>query len=98
MLRPRAAKTAPIATKALAPGARAAELTRVVSALDDENRFDFNVTAQWLHESTSAFIKRESETGKSDLIKDLQYGRTRDILNFRMDFGLLWDLGLHILM
>jgi hypothetical protein len=81
---------------ALAPGARAAEVTRVVSALDDENRFDFNVTAAWLHESKGAFIKREAGTGQSDLIKDLEYAQTRDILNLRMDFGILWDLGFHI--
>jgi hypothetical protein len=84
----------------LAPTARAAEVTRVVSALDDENRYDFNVTAAWLHESTSSFIKRESELdaarGRSDLIKDMEYARTRDILNLRMDFGILWDLGLHV--
>jgi hypothetical protein len=80
----------------LAPAARAAEVTRVVSALDDENRFDFNVTAAWLHESTSSFIKREASLGTSDLIKDLEYGRTRDLLDFRLDFGILWDVGLHV--
>jgi hypothetical protein len=81
---------------ALAPTARAAEVTRVVSALDDENRFDFNVTAAWLHESWSSFIKRESATGESDFIKELEYGRTRDLLDFRLDFGILWDVGLHV--
>ena len=75
---------------------RAAEVTRVVSALDDDDRFDFNVTAAWLHEFKSAFIKRESETGASDYVKDLKYSQTRDVLNLRMDFGILWDVGLHV--
>jgi hypothetical protein len=81
---------------ALAPVARAAEITRIVSALDEDNTFDFNVTASWLHESKSAFIKRESQDNGGGLVKDLQYGQTRDILNLRMDFGILWDVGVHI--
>jgi hypothetical protein len=76
--------------------AHAAEVTRVVSALDDDNAFDFNVTASWLHESKSAFIKRESVDNGGGLVKDLQYGQTRDVLNLRMDFGILWDVGVHI--
>src|SRR6267142_2553127 len=76
--------------------ARAAEVTRVVSALDDDNAFDFNVTASWLHESKSAFVKRESQDNGGSLVKDLQFGQTRDVLNLRMDFGILWDVGIHI--
>jgi hypothetical protein len=85
-----------MATLSWAAGARAAEVTRVVSALDDDNRFDFNATASWLHESKTAYIKRESESGSSDFIKDLKYAQTRDVLNLRLDFGILWDVGLHI--
>jgi hypothetical protein len=81
---------------ALAPAARAAEVTRVVSALDDENAFDFNVTVAWLHEAKSAFIKRESAEQNGALVKDLQFFETRDILNLRMDFGILWDVGIHV--
>ena len=76
--------------------ARAAEVTRVVSALDDDDAFDFNLTAAWLHEAKSAFIKRETEDGTAPLVKDLQYAQTRDILNLRMDFGILWDVGIHV--
>jgi hypothetical protein len=77
--------------------AQGAEVTRVVSALDDENRFDFNVTLSWLHESKSAFVKRESvESGVLEVVKDLQYAQTRDVLDVRMDFGILWDVGLHV--
>jgi hypothetical protein len=79
-----------------APRARAAEVTRIVSALDDDNRFDFNLTASWTHESKSAFIKREAAGDPGSLVKDLQYSQTRDVLNLRMDFGILWDVGFHI--
>jgi hypothetical protein len=80
----------------LGTGARAAEVTRVVSALDDDNAFDFNVTASWTHQVKSAFIKAESAERAGGLIKDSQFSQTRDILSLRMDFGILWDVGLHI--
>jgi hypothetical protein len=76
--------------------ARGAEVTRVVSAMDGDNRFDFNLTASWFHEIKSAFVKREIATGPGDLIKDMQFSQTRDILNLRADVGVLWDVGLHI--
>jgi hypothetical protein len=83
--------------------AHAAEVTRVVSALDDENRFDFNLTLSWLHEARSAFVKREDETmsipGNPNgipLAKDSQFSQRRDILDLRMDFGIMWDVGLHV--
>jgi hypothetical protein len=83
-----------------ASAARAAEATRVVSALDDDNRFDFNLSLQWLHTVESAYIKRESQPplDETGLIKDLTYGRRRDVLNLRADFGILWDVGVHVVM
>src|SRR4051794_36955271 len=74
--------------------AKAAEVTRVVSALDDENRFDFNATLAWLHQSESSFIKREDP--QFGLVKDLEYARRRDVLDMRLDFGVLWDVGIHV--
>ena len=55
-----------------------AEVTRVVSALDDDNRFDLNLTATWVHEvkSRSSSASFESAMG-TGLIKDLKYGMTR---------------------
>ncbi len=88
-----------LAVLGCAASARAAEVTRVVSALDDDDAFDFNLTAAWLHEAKSAFIKREGidpSTGNPTLLKDLQYAQTRDVLNLRMDFGVLWDVGIHV--
>jgi hypothetical protein len=76
--------------------ARAAEVTRVVSALDDDNRFDLHLTASWLHESSSGYIKRETQELPTELVKDLTYAHSRDILNLRMEFGVLWDIGLHV--
>jgi len=76
--------------------AGAAEVTRVVSALDDDNAFDFNVSAAWIHEQRSGYIKRESTDNGGGLVKDLQFGQQRDILSLRMDFGILWDVGVHI--
>jgi hypothetical protein len=86
----------------LLTGARpagAAEVTRVVSALDDDNRFDLNLTISWLHESKSALIKREWQSDQSpqtQIVKDLEYLQTRNILDLRADFGILWDVGLHV--
>jgi hypothetical protein len=80
-----------------AAAGRAAEVTRVVSALDDSNGFDFNLTASWSHDAKSALIKRESESMlTSGIAPDLKYAQTRDVLNLRADFGILWDVGLHI--
>jgi hypothetical protein len=80
-----------------AAAARAAEVTRVVSALDDSNSFDFNLTASWLHEAKSALVKRESEMPLGPpLTPNFKYAQTRDILNLRADFGILWDVGLHV--
>jgi hypothetical protein len=79
--------------------ARAAEVTRVVSAMDGDNRFDFNLTASWIHEVKSAFVKRELQSNlasDTEIIKDLLFAQTRDILNLRADVGVLWDVGLHI--
>jgi hypothetical protein len=82
-----------------APPARAAEVTRVVSAMDGDNRFDFNLTATWFHDVQSAFIKRELQSSlapDTELIKDLRFAQTRNILNLRADVGVLWDFGLHV--
>lgn len=76
---------------------QAAEVTRVVSALDEDDTFDLNVTATWLHDVKSALVNREQEAGTGlSLVKDLKYARTRDVLNLRLDFGVLWDVGLRI--
>ena len=81
-----------------ARSARAAEVTRVVTALDENDTFDFNLTAAWFHDSQSAAINRESETSGNGLqvVPDLKYAQTTDLLDLRTDFGILWDVGLHV--
>jgi hypothetical protein len=87
---------APVLMLAALP-ARAAEVTRVVSAMDGDSHFDFNLTASWTHEVNSSFVKRELQSSaQGDLIKDLKFAQTRDILNLRADVGVLWDVGLHV--
>jgi len=86
--------------------AGAAEATRVVSAFDDDNRFDFNLSLSFLHEAKSAFIKREStvtltnaagdSVTRNQLVRDLRYKQTRNVLGLRADFGVLRDVGFHI--
>ena len=86
--------------------AGAAEATRVVSAFDDDNRFDFNLTLSFLREYKTAFIKREStvtltnaagdSVTRNELVRDLQYKQTRNILGLRADFGVLRDVGFHV--
>ena len=78
--------------------ARGAEVTRVVGAMDGDRGFDFQLTATWVHDVKTAFVKRELQTSQygSEVIKDLKFAQTRDILNLRADVGVLWDVGLHI--
>ena len=101
------ALAAAAALAVLAPRASvAAEATRVVSAFDDDNRFDFNLTLSFLHEAKSAFIKREStvtltnaagdSVTRNELVRDLQYKQTRNVLGLRADFGVLRDVGFHV--
>ncbi len=94
----RVALPALLALAAVAP-ARAAEVTRVVSGFDNGHHLDVNGSLSWLHEVRSGFIKRESESiaaAQTELIKDLRYSQTRDLLNLRVDIGVFWDVGFHI--
>jgi hypothetical protein len=89
-----------LALMLVAGHARAAEVTRVVTALDENDTFDFNVTATWFHDARSADINRESENAGTangiQVVRDLKYARTTDTLDLRTDFGVLWDVGLHV--
>jgi hypothetical protein len=79
--------------------AAAAEVTRTVSALDPDNPFDVNLTISWLHEAKSASIKREVQgevSSGTDLLKDLLFRQTTNILNLRADVGLYHDVWFHI--
>jgi hypothetical protein len=81
----------------LGVSARAAEVTRVVTALDENDTFDFNLTAAWFHDSHTAAINREAASSTGiQLDPDLKYAQTTDLLDLRTDFGILWDVGLHV--
>ena len=81
----------------LGVSARAAEVTRVVTALDQDDTFDFNLTAAWFHDSHTAAINREAASSSGiQLNPDLKYAQTTDLLDLRTDFGILWDVGLHV--
>ena len=45
--------------------ARGAEVTRVVSAMDGDRGFDFKLTATWMHDVKTTFVKREPQTSQS---------------------------------
>jgi hypothetical protein len=88
-----------VAPMLVASVAGAAEVTRVVSALDQNDTFDFNLTATWLHDVHTAAVNREDENlggPNAQLVRDLKYAQTTDVLNLRADFGILWDVGLHV--
>ncbi len=89
-----------LAVATLAARARAAEATRVVSALGADDRFDFNLTLTWLRDHKTARINRELQSergaGRTLLIPDLRYLQTRNTLKLRVDVGVLPDLGLHV--
>jgi hypothetical protein len=77
--------------------ARAAEVTRVVTALDENDTFDFNLTAAWFHDAHTAAINREQQaSGALQVVRDLKASQTTDLLDLRTDFGIFWDVGLHI--
>ncbi len=75
-------------------------MTRVVSGFDEAKRFDFNVTLGWSHDQKRAAVTREFASDAPrpgvDLIKDLVYSQVRDVLNARIEIGVLPDVGLHI--
>ncbi len=80
-----------------APGAHAAEVTRVLSGSRAKGElFDMSLTASWLREDKTAIIKREFEAastgGDTTVIRDLIYRQSRNLLNLRADTGLFRNI------
>lgn len=80
--------------------ARAAEVTDVASAFDEDNPFDFRFRFRYDHTEKRAQIKRELEglsptqqTIVTD--RDLLYASRRDAIAMRAEVGLFQDLMLH---
>ena len=78
--------------------AQAAETTRVVSAGDEDNPYDFNLSLSFFHESRKGALKREttSAAGTVARVADQVFAESRDTMNIRMDVGLLPDIGLFV--
>jgi hypothetical protein len=74
----------------------AAEVSRVLTGFDDAKRFDFNVAVSWIHDQRRSVVDRELSSTTSRLVNDLIYHQTRDVLNTRIEMGIMRDVGLHI--
>lgn len=87
---------------AAVPGrARAADITNVASAFDENNPFDFRLRARYDHTEKRAQLKRELEglsptQNRIALGKDLTYAAHRDTLGLRAEMGLFHDLMLEV--
>jgi hypothetical protein len=90
---------AALASLALAPTARAAEVTRVLSAADPDNPFDLDITLSYRHGVDRGKITREAlDPGTGQVIDatELRYTRTSDVPAARIAVGLYHDLELHV--
>ncbi|MCG5056011.1 MAG: hypothetical protein KA712_23905 [Myxococcales bacterium] len=78
--------------------AQAAEVTRVVSAGDEDNPYDLHISLSFLREARKAALRRESisPAGQGVRQRDLIFRESRNLLNVRMDVGLLPDVGAYL--
>jgi hypothetical protein len=79
--------------------AQAAEETRVVTGrLPAREWMDWTVSLNYLHEHEQGALKREYQAqdtgGRIDLVSDLLYQRSRDVMQLRGEAGLFKDLSL----
>jgi hypothetical protein len=84
-----------------APAAKAADITDLASAFDDDNPFDFRFKVRYDHLWKTAQIKREVEglsptQDRIQTFKDLFYRQERDVLTLRAEAGLFQDLQIHV--
>jgi len=89
------------ATAATPRLARAADVTDVASAFDEDNPFDVRFRVGYVHSEKRGQIKRELEGLSSSqtaiaVLRDLTYAQTRDVLSLRAEVGLFQDLMLHV--
>ncbi len=90
---------AAVALLAVAPAVEAAEVTRVLSAADEDHPFDVDVSLVYRHGAYRGQVKRETwdpGTGKPIDASELRYTRTVDMPSARLAFGLYHDLELHV--
>ena len=80
---------------ALSGSARAAEITDVASAFDDDNPFDFRLRVGYDHMEKRASLKRELELPGATSVpvfKDLLFSQSRDTLSLRAEISVFQDL------
>ena len=83
---------------------RAAHLTDVADALDEQHPLEVDLEATYLHARTETLLTRENlqadSTGARSilLVKELHHRRTIDELDLRLGVGLWHDLELHFVL
>ena len=82
----------------LALDARAAHVTDVADAMDEQHPLEIDLDATYLHTSTETRITREQIAGgQTNLVDELHHLRTVDEIGLRLGVGLWHDLELHVL-
>lgn len=92
---------APVAAVSGATPASAAEVTRVASSFEEENRFDIHLGLAYSFNYKSAAILREWNSGaagddENRLVKDLIYRQKRHLLTPSIEIGLWHDLSVYM--
>jgi hypothetical protein len=80
--------------------ASAAEVTRVATAFEDDNRFDIHLGLAYSYNFKSAAILREWNSGtpaddENRLVKDLRYRQQRHMITANLEIGLWHDLSIY---
>jgi hypothetical protein len=80
--------------------AHAAEVTRVATAFEEDNRFDIHLGLAYSYNFKSASILREWNSGAANdddnrLVKDLRYRQQRHLLTANLEIGLWHDLSVY---
>lgn len=80
--------------------AHAAEVTRVATSFEDDNRFDVHLGLAYSFNYKTASILREWNSGapndsQNRLVKDLRYRQMRQVLTPSIEFGLWHDLAVY---
>lgn len=81
--------------------AQAAEVTRVATSFEDDNRFDIHVGFAYAFNYKSASILREWNSGapgddRTRLVKDLRYQQYRHTVTPSLEIGLWHDLAVYV--
>lgn len=85
----------------LSPNADAAEVTRVATAFEDDNKFDLHFGVAYDFNFKRAAILREWNPGDADvnetrLVKDLVYKQQRHVVTPSVEIGLWHDLAVYV--